>query len=261
VKSPSVEKKAARAAYSTCARAIGSYGWQLCQNRRYLKGRMLLKEAIGRYGFHGSKGDAFLAKMKTDWLAHCGQYASTFKGTAKIKTGSVTLHIELLGHVILNQKSTKKKGINMEGRLLMKPKIKKAGSPDGEVNASLAPITAFLDGRYNPETKNIVWWSTKRTGDKLTDTIQVNKAKGPAEILRDTLMWDLIRAAKLDRFWMSTLKGRVKKASFKGDLGGGRTVELTGKWEAKPLHEKKQKRQKPRNPHRPSKPEVPAEKR
>lgn len=223
-------KPAAKKEFLECARALGRYGRQLCNNRRYLRGRKFLKEAVSGFERHGKKDDAFLKEMKDDWLSRCGRFASIFDGKAEVQTGSVKLNVKLDGHVIMEENRSKKNGVGLKGRLVLIPKVMKAESKEGEVNVSLSNVAVFLEGRFNPKTKNFVWWYKKSGGLPGPDSIQVNRPDKPAEVIRDTMTWDLVKAAKLTNFWMSTKEDSTKTVTFEDDLGGGRKAKLEGSW-------------------------------
>ena len=228
-------KASAKKEFLECARALGRYGRQLCNNRRYLRGRKFLKEAVGGLKRHGKKTDAFLKGMRDDPLAGCGRFASIFDGKAEVKTGSVKLNLKIDGHVIMEENGSKKNGVGLKGRLVLIPKVIKAGSEEGEVNVSLSSVAVFLEGRFNPKTKNFVWWYKKSGGLPGSDSIQVNRPDKPAEVIRDTMTWDLVKAAKLTNFWMSTKEDSTKQVTFEDDLGGGRKAKLEGSWRIQSL--------------------------
>jgi hypothetical protein len=219
-----------RRAYENCAKALGRYGWQLCQNRRYARGHKLLSEAVGRYDFHAAKDHAFRKKMKTQWLPYCGTYVARLKARSTLKVSNVDMKLVLDGRLILakTQKPNRLKGI-----FRVSVAVKKAKSPAGEVTATITPTVVRVGGVYNPKTQNMAWWPQKTPPPKKsTESIQITPPKKSAIILRDTASWDLLQKTGLFKMWMSARPRAEKRISYKGGLGGGRQADFQGTLEA-----------------------------
>lgn len=214
-------------AYEACARQMGSYAWQLCQQRKYRQGRALMKEAIARYEFHNPKDLSFLKRMKTEFMPRCGTYAIRFVAEVSAATAGVKMSMTVETEIFLAHTGSKD---SLVGVLRIRPKLKTASTAKadkGKVLVILSEGTFLLDGRVNPKTRNLTWWP-KGSSSPPAEHIQITRVGKAADVFKERILYDLLLQARVLANWMSVQPGAQKRLVFAGGVGGTRKGSVSG---------------------------------
>ncbi len=226
---PKVSRSQAKKTYETCIRAMADRGLAMCRSGKYLEGRRLVEEALGRFGFYGATNQRFVDKTTADMKAQCGRFLVRLKGSVVAKLGTVRMKLALTGGFVLT--GTRR----LTGTFLLESKPVWANAGKATVQVRTQTCRARLGGTYNPKTHNLAWWPKEKP--TCSESIQVTSPNGTARVIRETLVSDMARAARLLKSWMPGTDGSRLGLDMSGPIGGGRTVRLKGNYRLKVLHD------------------------
>jgi hypothetical protein len=216
----------ARAAYETCAKALGTRGWQICKSHRYVKGRALLGAAIVRYGFYRARDKAFLRKMQRQWLPRCGTYLVKGYFHMRVKAGKVAyklaarVRVEVTrtqrGNVLAGAMTVSYSGVNglrAGCRVLITP-TDGSYAVTGSENRAAGRLTVMLAGTVHQRAAK--------------EEMQVTCGSDTPEQANTRYVHALLKAAGVFSIGLSTRSGAHRTYQWRGRLGRHATGSHTG---------------------------------
>lgn len=222
-------RRTARTAYVHCAQALARTGWALCQARRYLKGRAILKEAVGRYGFFGVQDPGFIHTAKTRWLPRCGTWRISGYFVARARVQGVRLQVAARLAYVLARGGRGARSV--QGALRVRYSALRGVRPGCRV------LLAPQDGRYPMQGQE----SASASGRQLrlrrdgglpaipaTEELQVTCGAATPQITKLRLVSGLITAAGLLAPTLKAQPGSRRAVRYRGTLPGGLKASLAG---------------------------------
>lgn len=220
---PKALKEKAKATYEQCIRAMADRGLALCRSGKFLAGRKFVQEALGRFGFYGAKDPPYLEKVERRMKSHCGRFLVRLKGSVVARTGRIRMKLTLKGGLVLTGDK------NLTGSFVLESKPVWAKAGKDRVQVRTQTCRARIGGKYNPKTHNLAWWPKQKLA--CSESIQVASPNGTARVVRETILADMAKAARLLKTWMPGTDGSKLGLNMSGPIGGGRSVRLQGSYE------------------------------
>ncbi len=215
-------KAEARAGYEACARSAVRFGLASCDAGRYLEGRRLAAQALGRFGLFGGKDPRFESAMRRAIQDRCGRFFLRLEAVLAGSMPGVEVKMALRGSLVLTGPDDR-----LRGTFRVQAKVLSQAARSGQVFVQPKACVFLVSGKYNPKTGNVAW---HRMGQPKGCVEVVQRAnRGAARVTRETLVRDALAAARVLRTWTPASEGSQLAVTYKGPIGGQRTVRLTGK--------------------------------
>ncbi len=219
---PGPAKTLAKGSYESCARSAVRFGLASCDAGRYLEGRRLAAQALGRFGLFGGKDPAFESAARRDIRKRCGRFLLRLDAHLAATLPAVEMVLGLRGHLVLTGPDNR-----LRGTLRVESKVLSQKARRGHVLVQPQTCVFSLAGRYNPKTGNVAW---HRVGSPRGCLEAVQRSVGgTARVTKETVVRDALQAARVLGTWTPASEGSELAVTYKGPIGGQRTVRLTGK--------------------------------
>ncbi|MFH2008425.1 MAG: hypothetical protein ABI333_17700 [bacterium] len=214
------KRAAARMAYEGCAKALGTRGWQICQSRRYVQGRRLLKEAATRYGFFRATDKKFLRTMRSTWLPRCGTFHVTGYFSMRVGAGAVSFKLAAKVNVEVTRTG---RGNTLQGEMRV------IYSAVTGVRKGCRVLITPRDGRYsltgseNPTTRSVtIMLERGMPQTPALEELQVTCGDETPDLSKVQYVHQLLKRAGVFSIGMSSVAGAQKGYNLRAGLGAAK---------------------------------------